>query len=127
MIQPYLVILPSKQRGRGVYTQEPIPAETILEISPVIVMNSDDRLHLDKTLLHDYIFEWNGEAKQCCVALGYISIYNHSYAANCVYDMDIENEWMTIKSVREIQKGEELFINYNGSWNDTKPVWFDVK
>ena len=26
-----------------------------------------------------------------------------------------------------IKAGEELFINYNGGWNDTKPVWFDAK
>jgi len=27
--------------------------------------------------------------------------------------------------VRDIKKNEEIFINYNGNWNDAKPVWFD--
>ena len=64
MIQPYLIILPTKERGRGVFATESIPADTIIEISPVIVMEEKDRSHLDKTRLHDYIFEWGGQLKQ---------------------------------------------------------------
>lgn len=127
MIQPYLVILPTKERGRGVFAMEEIPAKTIIEISPVIVMESHDRTSLDQTKLHDYIFEWGGEKKQCCVGLGYISIYNHSYTSNCEYEMDYESEMMTIQTVVDIKKGEELFINYNGSYDDPKPVWFEVQ
>ena len=26
-----------------------------------------------------------------------------------------------------IKAGEELFINYNGEWNDSKRLWFDAK
>ena len=127
MIQPYLVILPTKERGRGVFAMEEIPARTIIEISPVIVMEQQDRSPLDQTKLHDYIFEWGGEKKQCCVGLGYISMYNHSYTSNCEYEMDFESEMMTIQTVIDIKKGEELFINYNGSYNDSKPVWFEVQ
>jgi hypothetical protein len=127
MIQPYLVILPTKERGRGVFAMEEIPARTIIEISPVIVMEQQDRSPLDQTKLHDYIFEWGGEKKQCCVGLGYISMYNHSYTSNCEYEMDFESETMTIQTVIDIKKGEELFINYNGSYNDSKPVWFEVQ
>jgi SET domain-containing protein len=127
MIQPYLVILPSLDRGRGVFTDVSISKGTVIEISPVIVMGNTDRSYLDKTLMHDYIFEWNSEEKQCCVALGYVSIYNHSYQSNCEYDMDLEHELISIRTVRDIQQGEELFINYNGSWSDAKPLWFDVK
>jgi hypothetical protein len=126
MIQPYLHILPSISRGKGVYTSEFIVKGTILEIAPVIVMNATERILLDKTLLHDYIFEWDCERASCCMALGYVPIYNHSYFSNCEYEMDFQNETIAIKSVREIKKGEELFINYNGSWNDPNPVWFDV-
>ena len=31
-----------------------------------------------------------------------------------------------IKTVRDIEKGEELTINYNGDWNDEKKVWFET-
>ncbi|HRO71167.1 MAG TPA: SET domain-containing protein [Chitinophagaceae bacterium] len=126
MILPFIFIAPAAGMGRGVFTSEPIAADTVIEISPVIVMTAEDRLHLDKTLLHDYIFEWGGKKKQCCMALGYIPIYNHSYKSNCEYEMDYENELIRIKTVRHIKAGEELFINYNGDWNDSKPLWFDA-
>lgn len=113
--------------GLGVFTSEKIETNTIIEISPVIVMSQEERQLLDKTLLHDYIFEWGEKKDQCCMALGYIPIYNHSYRSNCEYDMDFEKKEISIKTVRSIKEGEELFTNYNGDWNDSKPVWFDVK
>jgi len=60
------------------------------------------------------------------MALGYIPVYNHSYTSNCEYFMDFSNQTIFIKTVRDISKGEELTINYNGDWNDTAKVWFDV-
>lgn len=127
MIQPYIHILPSADRGRGIFTSSSIPKGTIVEVAPVIVMKTQDRIFLDKTLLHDYIFEWDMLKGLCCMALGYVPIYNHSYVSNCEYEMDLDHETISIKTVRSIAKGEELFINYNGSYNDPKPVWFDVK
>ena len=61
------------------------------------------------------------------MAMGYIAVYNHSYRSNCEYEMDFDNSNIHIKAIRFIKAGEELFINYNGAWNNTKPVWFDAK
>jgi len=126
MILPSLVIAPTLRKGRGVFTTVNIERGAIIEIAPVIVMSKEDRVLLDQTLLHDYIFEWGHDPKLCCMALGYVPLYNHSYKSNCVYEMDYEQELISIKTVRFIQSGEELFINYNGDWNNSKPVWFDV-
>lgn len=118
--------------GRGVYTSEKIEAGTLVEVAPVIVMSSKERKLIDKTLLHDYIFEWGDDSpkgapsgRECCMALGYVPLYNHSYESNCEYEMDFDNRQIRITTVRSIAAGEELFINYNGEWNDLKPVWFD--
>ncbi|WP_276501544.1 SET domain-containing protein [Terrimonas pollutisoli] len=127
MILPILFIAPSGDLGRGVYTSSAIEADTVIEMSPVIVMSNDDRKLLDKTLLHDYIFEWGKKGNQCCMALGYVPMYNHSYKSNCEYEMDFDNDLISIKTVRYIKEGEELFINYNGEWNDSKPLWFDAR
>lgn len=113
-------------KGRGVFTRQNIDAGAVIEESPVIVMTAQDRVLLDKTLLHDYIFEWGNEKDQCCMALGYLSIYNHSYGSNCEYFMDFEEQTIRIKTIRAIKKGEELTINYNGDWNNNKKIWFDV-
>ncbi len=127
MILPFLFIGPAGAMGRGVFTSENIEESTIVEIAPVIVMSREERRLLDQTLLHDYIFEWGIKNDQCCMALGYVPVYNHSYRSNCEYEMDFGNNTISIKAIRFIKAGEELFINYNGDWNDSKPVWFDIK
>lgn len=127
MVLPCLFIAAAEKMGRGVFTSENIEAGIVVEISPVIIMSKQERKLLDQTLLHDYIFEWGSKKDQCCMALGYVPVYNHSYRSNCEYEMDFENSCISIKTVRFIKAGEELFINYNGRWNDDKPVWFDKK
>ena len=126
MLKPYLYIGDSGIRGRGVFTSERIPGNTVVEVSPVIVMEQTDREYLDKTLLHDYIFEWGKTKEQCCMALGLVPMYNHSYKSNCEYFMDFDEKQIQVKTVNAIERGEELTINYNGDWNDGKSVWFDV-
>jgi uncharacterized protein len=127
MILPSLFIAPAENMGLGVFTSENIEAGTIVEVAPVIVMSSEERKLLDQTLLHDYIFEWGRDKQQCCMALGYVPIYNHSYKSNCEYEMNFDNQNITIKAIHFIKAGDELFINYNGNWNDKKPVWFEAK
>ena len=117
----------SKGMGKGVFTSDSIKADTIVEISPVIVMSKEERKLLDQTTLHDYIFEWGNDKKQCCMALGYVPIYNHSFKSNCEYEMDFDDNTIRIKTVRFIKAGEELFINYNGDWNDATRLWFDAR
>jgi SET domain-containing protein len=126
MLKPYLFIEKTAGRGRGVFTRERIPAGTVIEVSPVIVMEKKDRPMLDQTLLHDYIFEWGKHKEQCCMALGLIPMYNHDYKSNCEYFMDFEDDSIFVKTVRVIEKGEELTINYNGDWNNPARVWFEV-
>jgi len=125
MILQQLFIAPTTDMGRGVFTSENIAKGTVVEVSPVIVLSGEERKLLDQTLLHDYIFEWGDDSKSCCMALGYVPLYNHSYRSNCEYEMDFEEKVITVKAVRFIKAGEEIFINYNGDWNNAKPVWFD--
>ncbi|PUZ30257.1 SET domain-containing protein [Chitinophaga costaii] len=127
MIKPYLHIMKSKGRGRGVFTKEKIPSGTRIETSPVLVLSFDDTAIVDKSKLHNYIFLWGARETKSCIALGYCSIYNHSYDPNCEYEMDFTEETMSIVTRRDIKKGEELYINYNGDPENSNPVWFDVR
>lgn len=113
--------------GKGVFTSEAIRAGTIVEESPVIVMSHKERQLLDQTLLHDYIFEWGDRPLKCCMALGYVAVYNHSFNSNCEYEMEFDKERIRVTAMRDIKKGEELFINYNGTYNNSTPLWFDTK
>jgi SET domain-containing protein len=127
MINESLFIKKTEGKGRGIFTSKNIPADTIIEESPVIVLSSSDRILLDKTLLHDYIFEWGEDKDECCMALGFIPLYNHSYQSNCEYFMDFEEESIHVKTVRDIVTGEEITINYNGDWNNEKKIWIEVE
>jgi uncharacterized protein len=126
MILPCLYIETTANKGRAVFTAEDLPADTIIEVAPVIAMSAKERAILDTTLLHDYIFEWGNDSTKCCVALGYVSIYNHSYNSNCTYFMDFDAQTIMIKTVTNIKSGEEVTINYNGDNADENKVWFDA-
>lgn len=128
MLRAGLYIAQTEGKGRGVFTKSVIPAFKIIEVSPVIVMDEAARLLLDQTLLHDYIFEWQPEGKNwCCMAMGYVPIYNHAAPSNCEYEMDYGAGTITIMTVRPVLPGEELTINYNGDFDDETPVWFALK
>lgn len=125
MILPILTIAPSPNRGRGVFATEAIQMNTTIEIAPVIVLTKEHRIIVEQTLLYDYIFEWGEDHKSAAVALGYVSIYNHKIHPNCVYEMDYENETISIITLKDIKVGEELFINYNAEVDEESPVWFE--
>ena len=126
-ISENIFVATTGEKGRGVFTASDLNKNTVIEIAPVIVMSKKDRLHIDQTLLHDYIFEWGDQKNQCCMALGYVPLYNHSYRSNCEYEMNYKKQIITVKTIRVIKAGEELTINYNGDWNNAKSVWFDVQ
>jgi SET domain-containing protein len=122
-----LTIASSPKRGRGVFTTKNLKKGAVIEISPVIVLTEKERKTIEKTLLFHYVFEWGDDKKKAALALGYISLYNHSYDANCEYEMEFGKKLMTIRTVKNIKKGEELFINYNAVPNDKTKIWFHAK
>ena len=129
MILPHLVVTLSEKGGKGgkgVFTTKAIPANTIIEISPVLVMTPKEGKDIELTKLYHYVFEWGNNRKSAALGLGYISMYNHSYSANCEYEMDYDNNYITIKTVKPVKKGEELYINYNAEADNKTPVWFDA-
>ena len=123
---PCLFIAETEEKGRAVFTNDALETGTLLETAPVIVMTGEERKLIDQTRLHDYIFVWGDANDQCAMALGWISMYNHSYSSNAEYYMDFETEQMFVKTVRPIAEAEEITINYNGTWNDETKVWFDA-
>lgn len=127
MLLPHLVIAPSEKGGRGVFTTKNIPANTTIEISPVIDLTTKERKQIEGTRLYHYIFEWGVSRRQACMALGYVSMYNHAYEPNCEYEMDYEARTMTVRTIKPVKKGEELYFSYNGNPDDKTPLWFDAK
>lgn len=127
-INKLLQVRESPNRGRGVFALKKIKANTIIEISPVLVFSKKEAAIAEKTLLYNYFFEWGNNTKQRALGLGYISIYNHSHTNNCSYEMDYEEGTIAVYTIKDIHANEELFINYLGDEPDPKAkMWFKLK
>ena len=123
---PSIFVAPSPLHGLGVFTGATIPANSIIEICPILYIPKEDIPSLQNTIINDYYFEWDENLEAGALALGYGSIYNHSFKPNACYDVDMEERTIYIKAHRDIEPGEEIMINYNGDPNDQSPLWFDT-
>ncbi|CAF3810653.1 unnamed protein product [Rotaria sp. Silwood1] len=126
-ISSSLTIKNAKGKGRGVFATQPIAASTVIEISPVLVFVEKETADAEKTLLYNYFFEWGKNKKKRGLGMGYISMYNHSYDANCLYEQDYKDATISIMTIKDIAAGEELCINYNATPDDATLVWFHQK
>lgn len=119
---PFLYIAPSPLGGRGVFTSEPIPKDTPIEMAPVIVLDPDETKMIHETRLHDYYFIWDEDGS--AIALGYGGLYNHSEENNVDYYMDYEFKQINFFAIRDIKAGEELLINYTDPNDERTRLWF---
>ncbi len=124
MILECLYTQMTDNKGWGVFTAESLHAGAVDEISPVIIMTAEEKVLLDQTSLYNYLFDWSDA--QCCMAMGLVPIYNHAQPSNCEYFQDYAEGTIMIKTVRAINAGEELTINYNGDFDNTNEVWFPL-
>ena len=116
----YIEVRYVKGKGRGVFARRPIPAGTEFEKVPLIIVDWDTIQ--DSELAH-YVYTWTD--KTVAVALGYGSMYNHSFEPNARYD-DLHRRTKVYTALRDIEAGEEVTINYNGDPDAREDVGFDV-
>jgi uncharacterized protein len=123
---PFIYVAESPLGGRGVFTSEIIPIGTLIEIAPVIVLPADDlKLIHEHSVLHDYYFVWSDDGSEGALALGYGSLYNHSYAPNSEYYTNLDTMTIDVFAIVDIEAGAEITFNYNGMAEDSTLVWFD--
>lgn len=123
---PFLYLQESEERGRGIYTAQPIPKGSSIESCPVIVLPVKDTPLIHQTHLHDYYFLWGNEG-QSAIALGFGSIYNHAKHPNADYEMDLPGCSIDIFATRDIEAGEEITISYTEGGTQRTQLWFEVK
>ncbi len=108
-------------KGRGVFARVLIPKGTIFETVPMLVCKPDDII---SSSLMNYVYDWGIDTVG--IALGYGSLYNHSFKPNARY-FDLPLQRKEFSALRDIQPGEEVTINYNGDPKIKKSVGFEVK
>lgn len=110
--------------GRGVFAKRDIDAGEVIEVSPMLVL--DSRLVtwvLRITPLRNYFYQWGEDRLVSALALGFGSLYNHSFDPNAVYEKNIDERTITFTAREDISKGEEITINYNGHPEDMRVLW----
>jgi SET domain-containing protein len=113
-----------KGKGRGVFARRPIRKGEVFETVPMIVLSAREfEDGLAGTALESYCFGWGRD--QVALALGYGSLYNHSYRPNARYE-DVGPRTKAFVALRDIDPGEEITVNYNGKPRSRTAVWFDV-
>jgi uncharacterized protein len=111
-------------KGRGVFARRAIHAGVVIERVPVVVLPIEEIGSAEmRSRLSDYCFLWGRDT--VALALGYGSLYNHSYRPNARYD-DEGQRTKVFTALRDIQPGEEITVNYNGEPEDAEPVGFEV-
>lgn len=112
-----------KGKGRGVFARRAIRKGAVIERVPVVIVPLKVVVDgKDNPALATYFYAWTRTA--VAIALGYGSLYNHSYSPNAVYtDRDLT---MVYRALRNISAGEEITVNYNGKPTDQTPVGFEV-
>ena len=121
----------SPRKGKGIVALNEIKKGTIIDVAHVIPIPNDDYEKISKTILYNYCYIWEDpkhkpEYKNA-ISLSISQFINHSYDPNVRYIYDYNNNCIEFKTIRDISKGEEITVNYNGLVNDKSPVWFDIE
>lgn len=117
----YVKKIPGK--GRGVFARKPIRKGKIIERVPVVIIPVQE-VYTDtiSTTLADYVFNWGND--EVAIALGYGSIYNHSFQPNARYYAKGRHS-QVYSALRDIEPDEEITVNYNGGPSNKTALWFD--
>ncbi|WP_298912313.1 SET domain-containing protein [uncultured Nostoc sp.] len=119
-----LIVGNTNLKGQGVFAQKRFLKGEMIERSPVVVIPAEQVELIDQTVLSNYYYDW--EDKSVTIALGLMSLFNHSYDPNTYYVKKFAEGEVELIAYRDIETGEEITANYNGSPEDISPIWFDV-
>ena len=113
-------------KGRGVFARVPIAAGTLIEAAPVIIVPAAECALLDRTILHDYYFHWDGDPDggpgsegRGAVALGLVALCNHSRRPSARVRRNFAQDALDLVALVPIAAGDEVTIDYNC------PLWFE--
>lgn len=113
--------------GRGVFARCNIKKGEIIEICPVILVPRHDMSNLNESVLVTYFFYFGKSNERLVIALGFGSIYNHSYEPNATYKIKPRGKTMEFSALKNVKKDTEITVNYNrGNSKDKSPLWFEV-
>jgi SET domain-containing protein len=123
----------TKGRGaRGVFARRAIADGEVFERSPVLLVPKtqvfgDTKHAQNAARISWYVFAWKVPTKReyVALALGYGSIYNHSFSPNALYRC-VAPDAIEFVAIAPIEPGDEITINYNGDPADKTAMAFQL-
>ncbi len=112
------------ERGRGVFAREPIASGTEIEAAPVIILATAECRVLDRTIIHNYYFHWDGDPDgegRGALGLGLVSLCNHSRRPRARVDRNFARLTLDLIALADIAAGEEITIDYGCE------LWFEPR
>jgi SET domain-containing protein len=113
----------SPLHGVGVFAGRAFEAEEVIEVCPVLVVPAAEVGHLEQTSLYGYYFHWDEDGAG--LALGYGSLYNHSWVPTARYEHDYDAGTVVYIALGPIRAGDEVTINYTGDPDGRDELWFN--
>lgn len=101
----------SPKGGYGVFASKFIPKGTEIEVARLLPLPPYDRKKMTELPKYDY----NYSDDTTCIVFGFGSLYNHSADVNVEYYID-DKDLMHYTTTRDVQPGEELFVNYGDDY-----------
>jgi SET domain-containing protein len=103
------------RHGRGVFAARRFDKGEPVESCPTLELPSSQVTGL----LNDYVFGSNEGEDQVLLLLGFGMLYNHSAEPNLEYVQDEPNV-ITFVTIKPVEAGEELTIDYGEEWWETR-------
>jgi len=121
----------SPKKGKGVFAKKEMKKDTIIDVAHVIPLPNKDYKRIKKTILYNYCYIWEDPKFESeftnAISLSVSQFINHSYNPNVRYIYYYDYNCIEFETLRDIKKGEELLVNYNGLVEDKSPVWFELE
>ena len=116
---PKIEIRKSPVHGYGIFAKEFIPKDHLIEEGRLLKLALRTEICND-WVLKDYLFSqedvdnaaYHLYGSSRYLGLGYLSLYNHQDVPNTEIKLDFNLELARVKSKRDIEAGEEIFISY---------------
>lgn len=107
------------------FAAERIDADVLLMTAPLLLIPAEERTHLARTVVDDYVYEWDEDGTAALV-LGVSSMINHASDPNAFLWLVPDDTSAELWSLRPIPVGTEITVSYRAEGPDT-PLWFDVE
>jgi len=96
---PGIEIRRSERNGWGVFARRDIKKHSLLEETPIVVVDSEKMSGIDECLTYAYDFD----DTHIMIGLGFAGLYNHSYEPNADWKRDHVNMIMEHFAIKDIE------------------------